>query len=130
MIRQPSSFAQSFAWHRAALRGDPVVMVDGMPECGWFKMQRVKRGPFVPVRIFIERETDPDTDELSAPERFAAEVEGMRADPVAIWSYLTPISKADFDALVERHRSDDLMAATMVAVDLSKSPTLPPRRNL
>ena len=128
MMRQPTSFTEAFAWHRSALRGASVERFDGLPEVGWFKMQRVKGGPFVPVRIFIESQIDPDTGELTAPERYVAEVEGIRADPVPIWTYLTPISRADFDALVERHRSDDVMAATMVALDLSKTPTLPPRR--
>lgn len=128
MIRQPTSFSDAYAWHRAAVAGNHVGVHDGLPEVGWFKMQRVKNGPFVPVRIFIERETCPDTGELTAPERYVAEVEGLRANPDAIWTYLTPISRADFDALVERHRSDDVMAATMVPLDLSKKPTLPPRR--
>lgn len=128
MMRQPTPFTEAFAWHRAAVAGGHVELHDGLPQAGFFRMQRVKGGPFVPVRIFIMRETDPDTGELTEPERFVAEVEGLRADPVAIWSYLTPISRADFDALVERHRSDDAMAATMVPLDLSKTPTLPPRR--
>ena len=128
MIRQPTTFAQAHAWHHAALRGEHVAHHDGLPECGFFRMQRVRGGPFVPVRIFIERETDPETGELTAPERYAAEVEGLRADPAAIWTYCTPISRADYMALVERHRAEDGMAATMVPLDLSTTPTLPPRR--
>lgn len=128
MIRRPTSFTAAHAWHNAATQGLPADRFDGLPEIGWFKMQRVKGGPFVPVRIFIEREIDPDTGDLIAPEQYAAEVEGLRADAAAIWTYLTPISRAEFNALVERHRSDDAMAATMVPLDLSKIPTLPPRR--
>lgn len=129
MIRQPTSFTEAFAWHGAAIKGHHVEIHDGLPQCGFFRMQRVKGGPFVPVRIFIERETCPDTGELTAPERYVAEVEGLRSDPAAIWTYLTPISRADYLALVERHRSEDAMAATMVPLDLSKKPTLPPRRH-
>lgn len=128
MIRQPTSFSRAYAWHAAALRGEPVTRHDGIPEAGFFRMRRVKGGPFVPVRIWIERDIDPDTGELAAPERYRAEVEGLPADPESIWTYLTPISRADFDALVERHRSDDRMAASMVPLDLSGTPTLPPRR--
>ncbi len=130
MIRRPSTFTQAYAWHRAALRGEPVARHDGIPESGFYRMQRVKGGPFVPVRIWIEAETDPETGELVAPERYRAEAEGLPADAGAIWTYLTPISRADFDALVERHRCDDRMAATLVRLDLSETPTLPPRRRL
>lgn len=129
MIRTPSTFTQLHAWHRDAIAGFPVERHDGIPEAGWFRMRRVKGGPFVPVRIFIERETDHETGELTEPERYVAEVEGLRADAAAIWTYLTPISREDYLALVEMHRAEDRMAATMVPMNLADTPTRPPRRN-
>lgn len=128
MIRQPTSFSQAYAWHRRAIAGLPVDRHDGLPEAGFYRMRKVKGGPFVPVRIWIEAEMDPVTGDLIAPERFRAEVEGLPADPEGIWTYLHPISRDEFDALIEMHRSNDAMAATMVAMDLSQTPTLPPRR--
>ena len=44
---------------------------------------------------------------------------GHAVDPVAIWSHCQPISREAFDDLVERHRTEDVMAATHAAVDLS-----------
>lgn len=128
MIRRPTSFTAAYDWHRRAVAGLPVDRHDGLPECGWFRMRRIKGGPFVPVRIWIEREIDAAGD-LTGPEVFRAEVEGLACDPVPIWTYLKAITRADYDALVEMHRTEDRMTATMVALDLSATPTLPPMRS-
>lgn len=127
MIRRPTSLVQAYDWHRRALRGEDVDMFDGLPEAGWYKMQRVKGGPYVPVEIRIVSEIDPQTLELTEPERFIAIAEGETFNPAGVWTYLRPISKAEHDALVERHRTDLDMAATRIALDLTKTPTLPPR---
>lgn len=127
MMRQPSSFMRLHQWWKDALAGLATEQHDGLPECGCYKLRYVKGGPFVPVRIFVLRDIDPDTGELQGPERIMAEANGLPADPVPIWTYLRPISRADYDALVEMHRSEDRMSATNVALDLSLTPTLPPR---
>lgn len=126
MIRQPSSFRQMFAWHNAAINGDKPPQFDGLPECGYFKRKMVKGGPWVPARIYLERDIDPSTFELTAPERFCLEVEGIKRDDVEDqWTYLTPISKAEFDHLSTYALSDSRMMDTMNPMDLSDAPTSP-----
>lgn len=128
MIRTPSSFAALHAWHRDAIAGLPVDRHDGIPEAGWFRMRRVKGGPFVPVQIVCERDLDDETGELAAPERLVAIFDGTRCAAASIWTYVEPISRAEYLALVERARTDERMAATMVPMNLSDTPTRPPRR--
>lgn len=128
MIRTPSSFAALHAWHRDAIAGLPVDRHDGIPEAGWFRMRRVKGGPFVPVQIVCERDLDDETGELAAPERLVAIFDGTRCPAWSVWTYVEPISRAEYLALVERARTDERMAATMVPMNLSDTPTRPPRR--
>lgn len=125
MIRQPSSAAQLYAWHRAAVSGEAPPVHDGLPEAGWFKTKLVKGGPFVPVEIRVEREVDPESGELLAPERLICICDGQRRNAESLWSYLTPISRDEFRALKDRRADIPAMAATMVAIDLTKSPICP-----
>jgi hypothetical protein len=84
-------------------------------------MQKVKNGPYVPVEIRVEREIDHHTGELLAPERLVAIIATTsdRADAARLWSYLTPISRAEFKALLELHHQIPAMAATKVKFDLT-----------
>lgn len=125
MIRQPSTMASLYAWHKAAMRDQALPRHDGDPQCGWFKMRLVKGGPWIPVEIRIEREIDPITGELTGPEEFRCEVDGMRRDPAKVWTYLTPISRAEFDALTARAATIPAMAATMARVDLTQGAMKP-----
>lgn len=122
MIRQPSSAAQIYAWHRAALNGEAPEVHDGIPEAGWYKTRLVKGGPFVPVKIWVEREIDWDTGELASPERLVCDCDGQRRDPARLWTYLTPISRDEYAALVARRENLPAMRATMVAMDLTETP--------
>lgn len=124
-MRQPSTMASLYAWHKAAIQDRALPRHEGDPQCGWFKMRLVKGGPWVPVEIRIKREIDPITGELAGPEEFCCEVEGMRRDPAKIWTYLTPISRAEFDALAARAATIPAMAATMARVDLTQGAMKP-----
>ncbi len=100
MIRQPTPPAVAYAWHANALRGvygDEIVTTEE-PQPGWFKRRLVKGGVFVPARIWIDGETDPDTGELLSDERLRCEVNGRSADPHEEWQWLAgaPISEAEF----------------------------------
>lgn len=99
MMRQPSPMARLYAWHRAALAGHAPPIHEGLPECGWFKARMVKGGPWVPVKIYVQRDIDPETGELTSPEVLRCEVGSEERDPARMWTYLTPISRADFEAL-------------------------------
>lgn len=124
-MRRPSTSAQLYAWHRAALAGLNPARHDGIPEAGWYRTRLVKGGPFVPVEIRILREICPETGDLTGPEVFACEVDGIRRNPADVWSYLTPISRAEFEALRERRESIPEMVATMVPLDLTRKAMRP-----
>ncbi len=126
MIRQPTPIAKAYAWHRSALAGENPPRHDGLPECGWFKRRMVKSGPWVPVRIYLDRDIDPSTAELTRDEVLCIEVEGLDGgDPVDHWSYLTPISRAEFDHLTDYRLRDSRMLDSRQRIDLSEAPTLP-----
>lgn len=99
-MRQPTPAAAIHAWHRAALAGlNPPVHQD-WPECGWFKMRHRVSRMWMPVRIFIERQICPETGELQADERLVADVNGRLCDPAPVWTYLTPISRAEYENML------------------------------
>ncbi len=125
MIRQPSSVSALYAWWNAALRDPSTPRHEGVPEAGFYKTRLVRGGPWVPVRLYVEREIDPETGELLGPERIVAECEGERSNAAKLWLHLTPISRAEFDELTERPKSIPAMAATRAAVDLTLSPMRP-----
>jgi len=120
MIRQPSTKARLYAWHRAAVAGENPPRHEGLPECGWYRTRLVKGGPWVPVRIWCEQEVDPQTGELTAPEVLRCEVDGMRRDPARAWTFLHPITRAEFEALSARREAIPAIAATMVRLDLTE----------
>lgn len=126
MIRQPSTTSQLYGWHRAALAGENPPIHDGLPECGWYKRKMVKGGPWVPARIFITRDIDPETGELTDDERMLIEIDGETyRTPEKQWTYLIPISRADYEALKARKGTTPAMAATMVKINLSDKPMRP-----
>jgi hypothetical protein len=116
--------ADPYAWWRAALTDRSTPRFDGEPQAGFYKRRMVRNGPFLPVEVKLISEVD-EAGELSAPETYTAEQLGRSQDAARIWTHLRPITEAEFDALVEEHRTNDLMAATHAAVNLTQSPTLP-----
>lgn len=102
MIRRPTPLAALLDWHRRAVAGlNPPIHGD-VPECGWYKRRLVKGGPWVPVRIWIERDIDPETGELTNPERLVCDENGTPRDPMSVWTHLTPISREDYEAMLFR----------------------------
>lgn len=124
-IRQPSSAAQLYAWHRAAMAGQEPEQHDGIPEAGWYRRKLTRGGPWVAVRIFVDREIDPLTGELLGPERLLCECDGQRVNAATQWTYLEPISRADYQALLQRRDEIPAMAATMAGIDLTETPMCP-----
>lgn len=123
-MRRPTPASQAYAWHRAAVAGVSPETHEGDPQCGWYKTRLIKGGPWVAARIWIEREIDA-SGELAAPEQFRCEVDGQRRNPYSMWTYLTPISRAEYDALLHRRDMIPVMQASMAAVDLVAAPILP-----
>lgn len=124
-MRQPTPVSRLYAWHSAALRGAAPATHEGEPQCGWFKTRLVRGGPWVAVRIWCDREVDPDSGELTAPEVLRCEVDGERRRAESIWTFLTPISRAEFEDLSTRKMRVAAMAATHAKLDLSKEPMTP-----
>lgn len=79
----------------------------------------------MPVEIICEREIDPQTGELTCDERLVALVDGQRRKPENIWTYLTPISRDEFEDLESARLTNPQMRATMARVNLTKGATRP-----
>lgn len=125
-MRTPSSFRELYAWWREAIVNPNVARHEGDPHCGYYKRRLIKGGPWVPVRIYIDREIDPVTGELACDERLRIEVEGLDGgDPIEHWTYLTPISRDEFDHLVDYRLRDARMLDARRKLDLSETPTSP-----
>ncbi|MGB0854915.1 MAG: hypothetical protein ACPGSI_16585 [Pikeienuella sp.] len=125
MIRQPTSPDDLLAWHRAFMAGQNPGRHDGLPECGWYKTKLVKGGPWVPVTIWCDQEIDPDTGELTAPEVLRADVFGDEKPADEIWTWVTPISREEFDHLYEWRLANQHQLTCTQPVDITTTPTLP-----
>jgi hypothetical protein len=125
MIRQPTPAAALYRWWNDALAGLAPEVHDGLPEAGFYRTRLVKGGPWVAVEIKVIRDIDLDTGELEGPERLVALCDGMRRDAARLWTFLTPISRDEYRALLNRRESIPAMAATLAPLDLSKEPMTP-----
>lgn len=125
MIRQPTPEAVAYAWWRQALADPRTPRHDAEPQPGFYTRRAVKHGPLLPVRVFLRQEVDPATGELTDDERIEAEQLGWSIDPYRNWTFLRPITRDEYEALVERHRSMAEMAATHAPINLSETPIGP-----
>lgn len=125
-MRQPTPMLQLLKWHRAALRGGNPPRHEDDPQCGWYRMRKVKNGPWVAVEIFCISEKD-ENGELIDDEYFMARINGLVCSPYEIWTYLTPISRAEYVELEKRPLRDPRAADPMKPIDLAAAPTLPER---
>mgnify|MGYP000942895820 CR=1 FL=1 len=121
-MRRPTPASVVYAWHRAALAGEGPAMHPGWPECGWFKMRNRVTRMWMPVRIFMERQICPETGDVAADERLVADVNGRICDPTSVWTYLTPISRADYDTMLYRRALMPEIADDTNPLDLTKEP--------
>lgn len=74
-----------------------------IPQPGFYKLRLVKGGPFVPARIWTERERHGPRDDLGkygAREVIRCQVGDELVDVMQAWPGLRPITKAEFDYLV------------------------------
>jgi hypothetical protein len=100
-LRKPTDIDAALRWHREALKGvfgDASPVTEDEPQVGWYKRRLVKGGPFVPARIWLEREID-EAGELVSDEILRCEVNSIAADPFREWVWLikNPISETDFN---------------------------------
>jgi hypothetical protein len=108
MMRQPTPEGAEYEWHRRALAGERPPIHENEVHAGFFKMKRVKGGPWIAVKIELIRPVDPETGELIADEYLRAEVGGTEVTPESIWvsCCARPITKEDFDYLTGVTRWD------------------------
>lgn len=126
MIRQPTPRSEQYDYWRRTVSGERVPRIEDEPQCGFYKVRMVRNGPFIPVEIWLEQETDPETGELTADEHLRAICNGETRDPVRIWTHCRAISAEEYDALTENHARIPDMAATHVAVDLGQMAAIRP----
>lgn len=126
MMRQPSTFRQLYGWWQDAVAGRNPPRHDGVPEAGYYKRRWVKGGPWVPVHIYVDREIDTESGELACDEVLRIEVEGLDGgDPANHWTYLTPITRREYEHLLDYRLRDNRMLDSRGTIDLSDQPTLP-----
>lgn len=125
MMRQPTPDSELYAWWLSAVADASTPRIEDEPQPGFYKMRMVKGGPFVPVTIVMLQEIDPETGDLTADEKLTTDQMGWTANPTSIWTHCRAISREEYDALTDSHRSIALMAATHAAVDLSTTAILP-----
>lgn len=126
MMRRPSSMMQLYAWHRAALADPATPRTEGEIHCGWYRMRRVKNGPWIAARVFVERDIDPETGELTGDELLRMEIDGIvQSDPLRFWTHLRPITREEYERILDAPLRDSRMADQYQPIDLSLQPTLP-----
>lgn len=114
MIRQPTSEAKLYEFHRQALLGLRLDVVEGEPQCGWYRQRMKKSAPWLPVRIWMHQEIDENGD-LAGPEALLCLVAGDPRSPGPVWSHCAknPITSNHYD---------ELMAAFMGRLNQSGTP--------
>lgn len=124
-MRQPTPYVDLYLWWNSAVAGENPERFEDEPHCGYYKRKFKKGGPWAPVRVSCLRVLD-EIGELAEPERIVAQTDdGPVFDAVKCWTYLRPISKAEFDVLLEKHRTDPTFKATHAQVDLIANPVGP-----
>lgn len=127
-MRKPSSINVLFAhWLSQVVPGQGIPterLADGEPYCGFFQFREVSGGPWVPLRIFCEREID-DMGDLACDEILMAQVRDGTPFPAEKIMGRLPraITRERYDALM----ADDSpqMQATKARVDLTTKPPRP-----
>lgn len=117
-MRRPTPVAKIYAWHRAAIAGMRPATHEEEVQCGWFRTRLVRNGPWVPARIWLHREIDIATGELTCDEVHRGEIDGREYDALYVWSRVSgkPISKAQWEALRETQVAIPEMAATHATI--------------
>lgn len=122
--RRPRTDAELRAWWRAAIADPRIPRHDGDPQPGLYVMRMTKGGPWVPVRIWAEQETD-ETGELSAPVKILAVRNKEIVDPGEIWTHCRPVTEEQFERTVAFRDNNSHRFSDRESIDLSRTPTMP-----
>lgn len=84
-------------WWRRALAGESVTIRDGEPMPGYYRTKLVRGGPWVPARIWIEREFGEDGEQVN-PDVARCLIGDVEADAVQKWAWLSghPVTLEDY----------------------------------
>lgn len=122
--RRPRTEGELLAWWRAALADPSTPRHDGDPQAGLFLLRKIKGGPWVPVEIRAEQETD-DAGDLCAPVKFLAIIGEEAIDAQSIWTHCRPVTEEQF-ARAKAFREDNAHRfSDRERIDLSRTPTMP-----
>jgi hypothetical protein len=99
-MRSPTTPDKVFGFFWRALAGEQQDVIESEPQAGWYQLRRVKRGPWLPVKIWLVQEAG-DDGELLAPEVLKATLDGDEIDPRDVWQWCCthPIASHHFDYL-------------------------------
>lgn len=106
-------------------RGQNPERTESDVHCGWYRLKMRKGAPWVPARIYLWRDICKETGELLTDEQYRLDINGIEQDPLEFWTYLNPISHAEYNALIDLQRSVPAMMATTTKLDLAEEPILP-----
>jgi hypothetical protein len=84
--REPTPPDHVFGFYWRALNGAREEITEQDPQAGWWQIRLVKRGPWVPVRIWLEQEIG-ECGELLSPEVLKCTVDGAEKDPREVWQW-------------------------------------------
>lgn len=136
-MRRPSTEDELYAWHRYVMgdaRGyQPAGHHPEDPQCGWYMLRLTKGGPWVPMQIECVQVIDPETGELTEPERLVCTMLGQVVDPGRYWArgHFRHISESDYQSLetewreAERQGKHHPMLDPFSPVDVTARPTAP-----
>lgn len=127
-MRTPTPIDVQYAWWRAALRDPSTPRHDADPQPGFYQRRAVRGGPWLPVKVWLQQDIDPQTGELESDESLKAEELGRPVDPHASWTYLRPIPEEEYHDILSRHETMAKMKATHAPVDLGAAPVKIQRR--
>jgi hypothetical protein len=100
-MRSPTPPDKVFGFYWRALSGEREEIIEQEPHAGWWQIRLVKRGPWVPVRIWLEQEIGED-GELLGPEVVKCEIDNAPGDPLTVWTWCcrNPIEEHHYRYLV------------------------------
>ena len=129
-MRQPGTEASRLNWWRLAITGHNPPRHDGDPQPGFYRLRRVRGGPWCAAVIYVHAETDPETGELTEPEALRALVNGEDADPEKIWLSCRPVSAEEYARIADMQDAMPDMKDTGKRINLDAlRPITPTRRN-
>lgn len=102
-MREPTRLTDAYRWWSEALQGLAPPPVNEVPQAGFYKRKLVKGGPWVPVAIWIDSQTD-ESGELTQPEVIRCTVDGKLSDPISEWGYVCsqPITRKEYERLKQK----------------------------